>query len=429
MQDTLSFRRGFLPTNPRSRERALLILAGAFTLAGFAMLGVVNPLSANPYLYAVAPLAWSAIFAAAHIVLDRYLPERDPLMLPVTGLLVGWGLLMVARLSREDFPRQLVWLAIGAGVMLAVAGAPRELRWLRRYRYTWLVSGLALLAATFIFGVNPSGRGPELWLGFGGVFFQPSEAVKLLMVVFLASYLAEKRDLQLVMRVAPGSTNLAYLAPMLAMWGVAMAMLLIQEDLGAAILLFLAFLVMLYLASGKWQYLFIGGLLLAVAALIGYALIDRVAERVNTWLDPWGRAEFESYQVVQSLIGIGSGGLIGRGLGQGDPVVPAAHTDMPLAVVGEEFGLLGAAGLVACYALLTLRGLRAAARSRTVFGGLLAAGLATLIGMQAWIIMAGNINLIPLTGITLPFVSYGGTSMLVSFVMVGLLLHVSANVD
>lgn len=429
MQDTLTFQRRLPLSRPHSRERALLILAGVFTLAGFVLLGVVNPLSINPYLYAIGALTWTAVFAIAHLALNRYLPERDPLMLPIVGLLTGWGLLLVARLSRTDFPRQTIWLAVGGAVMLAVAAAPRELRWLRRYRYTWLVGGLALLAATLVFGVNPSGVGQELWLGFGSVYFQPSEVVKLLMVVFLASYLAEKRDVQLAMRVAPGTMNAAYLAPMIAMWGVAMAMLLIQQDLGAAILLFLAFLVMLYLASGKRQYLVIGLALLLVAALIGYVLIGRVTERVDTWLNPWTRADFESYQVVQSLIGIGSGGLIGRGLGLGDPVVPAAHTDMPLAVIGEEFGLIGAIGLVACYALLTTRGLRAATRSRTVFGGLLAAGLATLIGMQAWIIMAGNINLIPLTGITLPFVSYGGSSMLVNFATVGLLMHVSANAD
>ncbi|HLF26967.1 MAG TPA: FtsW/RodA/SpoVE family cell cycle protein [Anaerolineae bacterium] len=429
MQDTLSFPGRRSLTQPRIRERVLLIVAGLFTLAGFIQLSWADPLALAPHLYVIGPFAWAAMFTTAHVVLNRYLPERDPLIAPIVGLLTGWGLLLVARLSRTDFPRQVIWMLIGAAAMLAVATASRELRWLRRYRYTWLVGGLALLAATFVFGVNPSGLGQELWLGFGSVFFQPSELVKLLMVVFLASYLAEKRDLQLVMRVAPGAMNLAYLAPMLAMWGVAMALLVIQQDLGAAILLFLAFLVMLYLASGKWQYLLVGGILLIVAVLIGYGLIDRVAERVNTWLNPWPRADLESYQVVQSLIGIGSGGLIGRGLGLGDPIVPAAHTDMPLAVVGEEFGLFGAIALVASYALLTLRGLRAAIRARTVFAGLLAAGLSTLIGMQAWIIMAGNINLIPLTGITLPFVSYGGSSMLVSCIMVGLLLHVSANAD
>jgi len=429
MQDTLSFKALFPLTRPRTREQALLILAGAFTLAGFVQLGIANPLSIRPVLYGVGAFAWIVVFAAAHIILNRFLPGRDPMLLPIVGLLTGWGLLEVARLSQTDFPRQTIWMFVGAAAMLAVAAAPRELRWLRRYRYTWLIGGLALLAATFLFGVNPSGRGQELWLGFGGVFFQPSEIVKLLMVVFLASYLAEKRDLQLVMRVPPGSMNLAYLAPMLAMWGVAMAMLLLQQDLGAAVLLFLAFLVMLYLASGRWHYLAIGAALLVVGVFIGYILVGRVHERVNTWLDPWAHAELESYQVVQSLIGIGSGGLIGAGLGLGDPVVPAAHTDMPLAVIGEEFGLLGSVGLVLCYTLLTLRGLRAAARSRTVFGALLAAGLATLIGMQAWIIMAGNINLIPLAGITLPFVSYGGSSMLISFVMVGLLLHVSADID
>ena len=429
MQDTLTFQRRIALSRPHSRERALLALAGAFTAVGFLQLGLVNPLELAAYLYVIAPTLWAAAFTAAHVALNRYLPDRDPLILPSAGLLAGWGLLEVARLSRSDFPRQMIWLAIGIAAMLAVAAAPRELRWLRRYRYTWLVGGLALLAATFIFGVNPSGYGQTLWLGIGGVFFQPSEVVKLLMVVFLASYLAEKRDLLLVMRIPPGLMNPTYLAPMLAMWGVATAMLLIQQDLGAAILLFLAFLVMLYLASGKWHTLLVGSALLIAAVLIGYGLIDRVTQRVNTWLNPWETSKLESYQVVQSLIGIGAGGLIGQGLGLGDPVVPAAHTDMPLAVIGEEFGLVGAVALVTCYALLTLRGLRAAARSRTVFGGLLAAGLATLLGMQAWIIMAGNINLIPLTGITLPLVSYGGSSMLVSCVMVGLLLHVSADSD
>jgi peptidoglycan glycosyltransferase len=429
MHDTLTFQSRLLLSRPRSRERALLALAAGFTLLGFALLAAVNPLSLPPALYLAGSIAWLVLFGAAHVLLNRYLPERDPLLLPPVALLAGWGLLTVARLSRADFPRQTVWLVIGVAVMLAVAAAPRELRWLRRYRYTWLIVGLALLAATFVFGVNPSGIGQELWLGFGGVYFQPSEVVKLLMIVFLASYLAEKRDLQLALRVPPGAMSAAYLAPMLAMWGVAMVMLLIQQDLGAAILLFLAFLVMLYLASGKWHYLPIGAGLLIAGVLIGYGLIGRVAERIDTWLNPWPQSETQSYQVVQSLIGIGSGGLIGRGLGLGDPIVPAAHTDMPLAVVGEEFGLLGAAGLAACYALIALRGLRAATRSRTVFGALLAAGLATLIGLQAWIIMAGNINLIPLTGITLPFVSYGGSSMLVSCVMVGLLLHVSANAD
>ena len=429
MHDTQALQISPMLSRPRTRERLLLILAGSFTLLGCALLALANPLDLNPGAYAAAPIVWVLTFGAAHALLNRSLPERDPLILPVAGLLSGWGLLMVARLSRGDYPRQMIWLALGIAVMLAVAAAPRELRWLRRYRYTWLIGGLALLAATLVFGVNPSGQGQALWLGFGRIFFQPSEVIKLLIIVFMASYLADKRDLQLVMRVAPGAVNPAYLAPMLLMWGIAMAILLVQQDLGAAMLLFLAFLVMLYLASGRGVYLLAGGGLLIVAVLIGYAWVGRVAERIDIWLNPWAAADTSGYQIVQSLIGIGSGGLIGQGLGLGDPVVPASHTDMPLAVIGEEFGLAGALGLVACYALLTQRGLRAAARSRTVFGGLLAAGLATLIGMQAWIIMAGNVNLIPLTGITLPFVSYGGSSMLVSFAMVGLLLHVSADAD
>lgn len=429
MEDTLSFGHQIRLFRPSSRERALLVLAGAFVPIGFLQLGMVNPLKLAPAWYAAGAVLWMAAFLVAHYALNRWLPERDPLLLPVVGLLSGWGLLEVARLSRSDFPRQMIWLAIGVAVMLVVAASPRELRWLRRYRYTWLVSGLGLLAATFVFGVNPSGVGQTLWLGIGSVYFQPSEVVKLLLVVFLASYLAEKRELHIVIRTPIRLTRPAYLAPMLAMWGVAMAMLLLQQDLGAAILVFLTFLVMLYLASGEWRYLLAGGVLILAGVVIGALLIDRVAERVGTWLNPWARADFESYQIVQSLIGIGAGGVMGQGLGQGDPVVPAAHTDMPFAVIGEEFGLAGAIALIGCYVLLTLRGLRAASRSRTAFGGLLASGLATLLGIQAWIIMAGNLNLVPLTGITLPFVSYGGSSMLVSFVAAGLLMHVSANGD
>jgi cell division protein FtsW (lipid II flippase) len=199
--------------------------------------------------------------------------------------------------------------------------------------------------------------------------------------------------------------------------------------LGAAILLYLSFLIMVYLATGQARYWAVGGALLIVAAIGGYALIGRVQGRIDTWLNPWADAAGSSYQVVQSLIALAHGGRLGVGLGQGwpDVILPAVHTDMPLAAIGEEAGLLGALGVVACCAIFTLRGLRAAQLARTTFGRLLAAGLASLIGMQAWLIMAGNANLAPLTGVTLPFVSYGGSSLLMSFISLGLLLQISAD--
>jgi cell division protein FtsW (lipid II flippase)/cell division protein FtsI/penicillin-binding protein 2 len=318
---------------------------------------------------------------------------------------------------------------------LLIAARSPDLRWLRRYRYTWLLGGLVLLAATLVLGANPSGYGPRLWLGgripgLQNVYVQPSEILKLLMVAYLASYLAEKRELVLDGRHV-GRMRLPswpYLAPLLVMWGLAMVLLAWQQDLGAALLFFLTFLSMLYLASGRWVYVAAGVALFLVAAAGAYALLDTVALRVDIWLDPWADPDGRAFQVVQSLIALASGGLVGQGLGQGSPTyIPAIHTDFPFAAIAEELGLVGSLGLMATVAALVLRGARVALYARSPFRRLLAAGLATLLGLQAWIIMAGNDKLIPLTGVTLPFVSYGGSSLLSSFVALGLLTAVSGD--
>jgi cell division protein FtsW (lipid II flippase) len=424
-----------------------LALAGLFTAAGLTLLALVRTQSSaantishiSPRLdvawLALAFVAWAVCFTATHIFLNRYHRERDPLLLPLAALLTGLGLIEIARLAPNFVVRQLVWLAISTVVLVLVLKAPADLKWLRRYKYTWLLIGLLLLALTFIIGVNPEGAGLTLWLGGPlGVFFQPAELLKLLFVAYLAAYLAEKREVARSLGAHPDHPHyltLPYLMPLLAMWGVALILLMAQQDLGAAVLLYFSFLIMLYLASGQLRYLVIGGALLIAAAIGGYLLIGRVQGRIDTWLNPWADAAGSSYQIVQSLIALASGGRIGVGLGQGwpDVILPAAHTDMPLAAIGEELGLLGALGVVACFALFTVRGLRIASLARTTFGRLLAAGLASLIGMQAWVIMAGNANLAPLTGVTLPYVSYGGSSLLMSFIVLGLLLQISADRD
>lgn len=422
------------------RERVLLILAGAFTLIGFVLLALVNSqepssLVMSNWLWVAAFVTWTAAFSSIHIHFNRRLRERDPFLLPIAALLTGWGLIEIARLAPGFLIRQTIWLVVGTIALITITGSPSSLKWLRRYRYTWLFIGLVLLALTFVIGVNPEGEGLRLWLGgAAGIFFQPSEMLKLLFVAFLASYLAEKREVahSLGLQLEHHRVlTLPYLAPLIAMWAVALILLIAQQDLGTAILLYLAFLVMLYLASGQARYLLVGLILLIVAGSIGYAVISRVHSRVSTWIDPWADAKGSSYQIVQSLIALGSGGLIGSGLGQGSPdvILPAVHTDMPLAAIGEEFGLIGTLAVVACFTLLTLRGLRAAMHTRTAFGQLFAAGLATSIGLQAWIIMAGNANLAPLTGVTLPFISYGGSSLLISFLVIGLLSQISADRD
>ena len=430
-----------------ARERVLLLLAGLFTAAGLTLLALVRTQSdaanivshVSPRLdviwLALAFAMWLVCFNAIHLFLNRYHRERDPLLLPIAALLTGLGLIEIARLAPNFLVRQLGWLGVATVVLVLVLKAPADLKWLRRYKYTWLLIGLLLLALTFLVGVNPEGTGLTLWLGGPlGVFFQPAELLKLLFVAYLAAYLAEKREIARSLGVHPEHPHrltLPYLMPLLAMWGVALILLMAQQDLGAAVLLYLSFLIMLYLASGQLRYVAIGGALLIVAAIGGYLLIGRVQGRIDTWLNPWNDAAGSSYQIVQSLIALASGGRLGQGLGQGwpDVILPAVHTDMPLAAIGEELGLIGTLGVVACFAIFTARGLRVASMARTTFGRLLTAGLASLIGMQAWIIMAGNANLAPLTGVTLPFVSYGGSSLLMSFIILGLLLQVSADRD
>lgn len=425
-----------LPLSICLTERILLVLAGLFTAMGLFQLAWVRSTAEGQSILwhwaeVVIPLlVWSISFGAAHSVLQRRLRERDPLLLPIAALLSGWGLIEVARLAPAFMWRQILWLPISIAALLAVAAAPRDLRWLRRYKYTWLFSGLALLIATLIVGVNPSGQGERLWLGLGGVYFQPSEILKLLFIVYLAAYLAEKRELLIVAGLHLGKWRLPalpYLAPLLAMWALAMALLAWQRDLGAAVLFFFTFLGMLYLAGGQWGYLIVGSLLFAVGADIAYRVIDRVALRVDAWWNPWSEAAGRSYQIVQSLLALAAGGLIGQGLGQGAPtVIPVVHSDFVFAAIGEEFGLLGTLAALMCITVLVARGFRAAIRARAPFDQLLAAGLSMLLGLQAWIIMAGNAKLIPLTGVTLPFISYGGSSLLSSFIALGLVLHVTA---
>jgi cell division protein FtsW (lipid II flippase) len=394
------------------------------------------------YLIPVAVLALCLVGAAWS--LRRWRPDHDWLLLPLVGLLSGLGLAEVARLAPgmgqvagiwPPLPtflvRQVIWLALGTLVLLVVVLVPRDLRWLRRYRYTWLLAGLALLAMTLVVGVNPSGFGARLWLGVGGIYFQPSELLKLLLLVFLASYLEDRRQVLLEVEARVGRWQVphpAYMGPMLLMWGFSMLLLIWQRDLGAALLFFGVFLAMLYTATGQGRYVLTGLALLVVAGIVGYRLFDHVALRVDAWWNPWQEASGRSFQIVQSLLAFASGGLLGQGLGQGLPTaIPVVHTDFVFAAIGEEYGMLGTLAVIACFALLVGRAFHIALKAQRPFDQLLAAGIGALFGLQALVIMAGTLRVIPLTGVTLPFVSYGGSSLLTSMIMLGLLLHISSH--
>ena len=376
-----------------------------------------------------APAGWTLLVFTAHYLLNRFLQYHDPYWLPIISLLTGWGLVLIARLAVNFLWRQLLWLALSFAIMLALAILPRNLRLLRRYRYTWLFLGLFLLGATLWLGVNPTSFGAELWLPLLpqiSVYFQPSELLKLLLLIFLASYFEER---QMLFRPERGAIAvIPYLAPIFLMWGFCVVLLVWQQDLGAATLFFFVFLALLYVASGDWRFLIGGFGLLLLASVIGYLAFSVVALRVDSWLNPWPDASGASFQIVQSLYALGAGGISGSGVGQGFPdYIPVVHSDFAFAAIAEEWGMIGALVVLLCFAFLAHRGLRIAIQSRRPFRMYLVTGIVVLLSMQTLLITAGVTKLLPLTGVTLPFVSYGGSSLMMTGVMAGLVLHISTD--
>jgi len=431
------------------RERFLLSLAGLFVIASTAALALIPFARANTWAAEVAewdlrflffPLIWLLCALAAYVITNNHLPGHDAFLLPITFLLSGWGLALIWRLTPNFGWRQTLWLAVATLALILTVRFAGDLRWLRRYRYTWLTLGLALTALTFIIGVNPEGSGARLWLGgLAGVFLQPVEPLKLLLVVFLAAYLAERRE-QIFTPSLPLSTlppsassgqavsRFPYFLPLLLMWSFSMLLVIAQRDLGAGALFFGVFVVMLYLASGRVWVLGAGAALLVLGGVGAFWLFDVVRVRVEAWWNPWTDPTGRSFQIVQALIALAAGGMVGAGPGLGAPtLVPVAHSDFIFAALAEEWGLAGMLAALSLMAALVLRGLHIALNARNPFNQLLAAGLATLTGLQALLIIGGVIKVIPLTGVTFPFMSYGGSSLAAQFVMIGLLLRLSDN--
>ena len=335
------------------------------------------------------------------------------------------------RLAPNFWLRQLIWGSIGISVLLGVAILPRNLRPLRDFPYTWLIGGLTLLGATLVFGVNPIGYGARLWLEipFTGVYFQPSELLKLLLIIFLASYFAQREQLLRFRAPRGWLAPLPYLAPLLFMWGFCMALLVWQQDLGAAVLFFAVFLGMLYIAVGDWWYLLGGGVLLLGAAVFAYYAFDLVALRVDAWINPWPEADDRAFQIVQSLYALANGRVLGQGINQGFPqYIPVIHSDFAFAAIVEEWGLIGGITTIALFLWLTYRGLRIAMLAKRPFHIYLATGITLMMTAQTILILGGVTKVLPLTGVTLPFVSYGGSSLLMSCIMIGILLYLSDEV-
>lgn len=362
---------------------------------------------------------WLGGFIWIHHETLKYLPTRDPYILPTAGILTGWGLLTIYRLNPAFGYRQTIWLAACLLIFWLGMKTPDVLRILRRYKYLALISGLLLTALTLFMGTYPSGDGPSLWLQFWGIYIQPSEPLKLLLVIFLAAYLADQ---------LPMNFNLIQLiTPTLVLIGAALAVLFAQRDLGAASLFILLYFLMLYLAVGKRRVLVFAAGFLLLSGIVGYGYFDVIRLRVDAWVTPWLDPAGRSYQIVQSLLAIGSGGVLGKGPGIGSPgLVPVALSDFVFASIAEEMGLLGAVAVLILVGILALRGFLTALHAHNSYRRFLAAGIALFFAVQSILIIGGNIRFLPLTGVTLPFVSYGGSSLLTSFIGLLFLLLISA---
>lgn len=392
----------------------------------------------------ISLLLWLPAFFIAHRQCTRWLPARDPYLLPIGALLSGWGILTIWRLLPIFGLRQAIWLVIAVGLLILGLRLPNDLDFLRKYKYLWLTGSLLLTALTLVLGTNPLGYGPRMWLGCCGIYLQPSEPLKLMLIAYLAAYFADRQfDLYFSLRI-PGRGDkveknktaglkgvasadlLPLLTPTLIMTGFALALLLIQRDLGTAFIFMFLYAAVVYVTSGRKSVLVVATMILLVTGVMGYLLFDVVRVRVDAWLNPWLDPSGRSYQIVQSLLAIANGGILGRGPGVGNPgVVPVSHSDLIFSAIAEEHGLIGSIALLIIIALLASRGLRASINATDAYRRYLAAGLTAYLVGQSLLIVAGSLRLLPLTGITLNFLSYGGSSLVTSFVALMLLLHVS----
>ena len=402
---------------------AVVITAGAYVLASLGVDAQIPP-DVIPFLIAVL-----ALFVAAHLAVRRLAPESDPILLPMAALLNGLGYVVIAGLDEELAAAQATWTAIGILAFVGTLWLVKRPRDLVRYRYTFAVVGLGLLLLPLLPGIGRNINGSRIWVDLGFFNFQPGEIAKVVLAIFFAAYLADQRELisTSVWKVGPlRLPDPKYLGPVLIAWAVTLVVMVYQRDLGSSLLFFALFLVMVWVATGRTSFLAIGAGLFAAGAWFAWRTFGHVQRRVDIWLDPWKDPADSGYQVIQGLFAMAFGGVTGTGLGLGGDVrIPASENDFIFAVIAEELGLLGGALVIMAYLLMVGSGLRIASRADHAFDKLLATGLTVLLGIQAFIIIAGVVRLLPLTGVTLPFVSYGGSSLVVNYVLLALLLRLS----
>jgi cell division protein FtsW (lipid II flippase) len=418
----------------RSRELMGLVPVSLLITAGFTAVYISrqNELSS-------ATLTYGAVFLllclGVHMFIRFALPAADPYLFPLVALLAAFGLVVIYRIDQDLARQQAGWFVAGIALFVTTVLLLRDVRVLERYRYVIAATGIGLLALPRMPGIGAQVNGAYLGVDLGPIAFQPTELAKICIVIFLASYLIERGEVLVIgARRVLGMTlpPLKHLGPLLVVWGAAMLMLIFIRDLGSSLMFFGAFLALLYLATGRLFFVLAGVALFVVGAWFFAATVAHVGDRIDIWLDPWQDSSGSGYQIAQSLFAQADGGLFGRGFGEsllddldGNTIVPAPHTDLIYAVITNEVGLFGATAVVLIYLLFAQRGFKIASIATDGFEKLLAAGLTAVFALQAFVIVGGVTRVIPLTGVTLPFVSYGGSSIVANFILLALLLTIS----
>lgn len=413
---------------PRRLELGLLILGTLITALAYGLLNIDDTVSARADV-AVFFGVILLLLLGAHLVIRFVAPNADGLLLPLAALLNGLGYVVIARLDPGLADSQAAWTFIGIGAFSAVLLLLPDLRWLADFRYTLALLGVAMLLLPLVPGLGRTINGARIWLRAGPFSIQPGEFAKIVLAAFLAGYLTDKRELLTISNRRLGPINVPdfkHFGPMLLALGVALMVMVFQRDLGSSLLFFTLFLVMFYVATGRAAYVAAGLVLFSGASYLSWQAFSHVQRRVDIWLHPFADPKDKGFQIVEAWFAMADGGVTGTGLGKGLPTkIPYAETDMIFAAIGEELGLLGATAVLAAFMFLVASGFRVAASANQPFEKLLATGLTSLLGFQAFIIIGGVLRVLPLTGVTLPYVSYGGSSLISNYVILALLVRIS----
>ena len=409
----------------RRNTELFLLFVGAIPVFLLYAMYMVTARSTLTIETMAVPIGLFAAFTIAHIAIRFLAPAADPAILPIVFVLSGIGITMVTRLAPNLAVNQTIWLFISVVAMVVVLAVIRNLDALARYKYSIGILGVALLLLPIVIGQDRYGA--KLWISFGAFTFQPGEIAKIAITLFLAFYLALNREALSVSMRSVGPFRIPrfkMLLPLFVMWGISLIVVIFERDLGSALLFFVFFVIMLYVATGRASYVFVSVALLAIGGVVLYHFFTHVQTRVNIWLDPFKDPSGDGYQIVQSLYSIADGGLTGTGIDKGMPtLIPVVESDFIFSAIAEELGLFGGAAIITLFLLLTVRGLATAARAKSDASAFAAAGLTSVLAFQTFLIVAGVTKLMPLTGVTLPFMSQGGSSLLSSFIIVALLLR------